>query len=117
MKKPFSFLGRRSLLRADTAAAGRKQLVGLLTEDPRLVLPEGAQILNDLNDAAPAAMQGHVTSSYHSECLGRSIAMAVLKDGSRREGDTVQVWWRGRSVPARVASAVFVDKEGERQHV
>ncbi|PTU65396.1 sarcosine oxidase subunit alpha [Chromobacterium sp. Panama] len=117
MKKPFSFLGRRSLLRADTAGAGRKQLVGLLTEDPRLVLPEGAQILNDGKDAAPAAMQGHVTSSYHSECLGRSIAMAVLKDGVRREGDTVHVWWQGHSAPARVASAVFVDKEGERQHV
>ena len=45
--KSKDFLGRRSLARADTARADRKQLVGLLTEDPKDVLPEGAQIVAD----------------------------------------------------------------------
>ncbi|NWK78378.1 sarcosine oxidase subunit alpha family protein [Aquitalea sp. LB_tupeE] len=116
MKKPFSFLGKRSLLRSHTAGDGRKQLVGLLPLDPKVVLAEGAQILSNTDDTVPAAMQGHVTSSYHSAFLGRSIAMAVLKDGSKREGDTVFVWAHGKSVPAQVVSSVFVDKEGVRQH-
>ncbi|MFG3590941.1 hypothetical protein ACFXS9_00295 [Bradyrhizobium sp. RDI18] len=34
MKKPFSFIGKRSFARSDTAAPNRKQLVGLLTDDP-----------------------------------------------------------------------------------
>ena len=41
------FLGRRSLGRADTARPGRKQLVGLETEDAALVLPEGAHIVEN----------------------------------------------------------------------
>ncbi|WP_293762904.1 sarcosine oxidase subunit alpha family protein [uncultured Aquitalea sp.] len=116
MKKPFSFLGKRSLSRSHTGGEGRKQLVGLMPLDAATVLAEGAQILNNTDDTVPAAMQGHVTSSYHSAFLGRSIAMAVLKDGSKREGDTVQVWAHGKSVPAKVVSSVFVDKEGVRQH-
>ena len=36
------FLGRRSLARSDTARPDRKQLVGLLPDEPEAVLPEGA---------------------------------------------------------------------------
>jgi sarcosine oxidase subunit alpha len=116
MKKPFSFLGKRSLSRSDTTRSDRKQLVGLYTEDPNVVLAEGAQILNTSKPVLPADMQGHVTSSYHSAFLGRSIAMAVLKGGAQREGDTVYVSAGGKMHAARVVSSVFVDPEGVRQH-
>ena len=116
MKKPFSFLGKRSLSRSDTTRSDRKQLVGLTPIDPKVVLAEGAQILNTPDATPPAAMQGHVTSSYHSAFLGRSIAMAVLKGGSQRTGDTVYVWAQGKMTPAKVVSSVFVDQEGVRQH-
>ncbi|MCM3509153.1 hypothetical protein M3678_12810, partial [Staphylococcus capitis] len=43
--KSKDFLGKRSLSRSDTAKEGRKQFVGLLTEDEQFVLPEGAQIV------------------------------------------------------------------------
>src|SRR6266699_3232686 len=39
------FLGRRSLARRDTARPDRRQLVGLLPDDPEEVLPEGAQLV------------------------------------------------------------------------
>jgi sarcosine oxidase, subunit alpha len=39
------FVGKRSLLRPDIVAPGRRQLVGLLSEDPDAVLEEGAQIV------------------------------------------------------------------------
>ena len=80
------FVGKRSLARPDMVAKGRKQLVGLLTDDPKVVLQEGAQIVADPNQPKPMTMLGHVTSSYWSEALGRSIAMAVVVDGHDREG-------------------------------
>src|SRR6266699_1823067 len=45
------FLGRRSLARSHTARADRKQLVGLLPEDPQEILPEGAQLVAELGGA------------------------------------------------------------------
>jgi sarcosine oxidase subunit alpha len=117
MKKAYPFLGKRSLARTDTARSGRKQLVGLLTEDPHVVLAEGAQVVEALTDARPAPMLGHVTSSYHSAFLGRSIALAVVAGGTQREGKTLQVVTRGRhATPAKVVSTVFVDPKGERQN-
>ena len=58
------FVGKRGLARPDLVAAGRKQLVGLLTEDGRTKLEEGAQIVLDPNQPMPMKMIGHVTSSY-----------------------------------------------------
>ena len=58
------FVGKRSLARPDTVAKGRKQLVGLLTEDPKTVLHEGAQIVADPDQPKPMTMLGHVTSTY-----------------------------------------------------
>ncbi|HEX3498849.1 MAG TPA: sarcosine oxidase subunit alpha, partial [Stellaceae bacterium] len=43
-KKP-DFIGKRGLARSDLTRSGRPQLVGLLTEDPSLVLPEGSQLV------------------------------------------------------------------------
>ena len=68
------FVGKRSLARPDMLAKGRKQLVGLLTDDPKVVLQEGAQIVADPAQPKPMTMLGHVTSSYWSDALGRSIA-------------------------------------------
>ncbi|WP_323029928.1 sarcosine oxidase subunit alpha family protein [Castellaniella sp.] len=111
-------LGKRSLMRSHTNGAGRKQFVGLLADDPACVLPEGGQILQGPTQAAIAPMFGHVTSSYMSPVLGRSIALALLKDGQERMGQSVTVATAdGRFMPARVCSPVFYDSEGARQHV
>ncbi|CAM3803151.1 sarcosine oxidase subunit alpha family protein [Castellaniella denitrificans] len=111
-------LGKRSLMRSHTNGAGRKQFVGLLADDPACVLPEGGQILQGPTQAAIAPMFGHVTSSYMSPVLGRSIALALLKDGQERMGQSVTVATAdGRFMPARVCSPVFYDPEGARQNV
>jgi len=44
----------------------RKQLVGLLTSDPKEILEEGAQIVEEVKSKPPMDMLGHVTSSYYS---------------------------------------------------
>ena len=45
VKKTGDFIGRRSLFRSDTMRDDRKQLVGLLTDDPNVVLMEGAHVI------------------------------------------------------------------------
>jgi sarcosine oxidase subunit alpha len=112
------FLGKRSLARSDTSRDDRKQLIGLLTEDPQRILPEGGQISDAPDGRPPVAMVGHVTSSYASPVLGRSIALALLKAGRSRLGQRVFVTLAdGTWVPARVAAPVFYDPQGERQRV
>ena len=112
------FLGKRSLAMEHLAQEDRKQLVGLLTEDDQEVLPEGGQIVDDTSAPAPVPMLGHVTSSYYSANLGRSIALGVVKGGRAREGDLVYVPLAGgRSIAARIASTSFYDPKGDRQNV
>jgi sarcosine oxidase subunit alpha len=116
--KTKDFLGKRSLSRSDTIRTDRKQLVGLLTTDPQLVLPEGSQITDSaFKGQTPHPMLGHVTSSYMSPILGHSIAMAVVKGGHHRMGETVIVPLSdGRNVTATICNPVFFDPKSERQH-
>jgi sarcosine oxidase subunit alpha len=112
------FVGKRSLSRPDMVAKGRKQLVGLLTDDPKVVLQEGAQIVADPKQPKPMTMIGHVTSSYWSEALGRSIALAVVVDGHDRDGETLHVPMQGSTITAQaVKGTVFYDPEGKRLSV
>ena len=117
-KMKSDFVGKRSLDRPDIVAPNRKQLVGLLTEDPKTVLVEGAQIVDNPNQPKPMKMIGHVTSSYWSESLGRSIAMAVVEGGFDRMDDTLHIpAENGAIVKAKVTGTVFYDPAGDRLKV
>ncbi len=111
------FVGKRALERAAFAAqADRKQLVGLLTEDPAFVLEEGAHLVADPAQPIPMTMLGHVTSSYWSETLGRSIALAMVRNGRFRIGETLHVPLPGRVVAVTITDPVFYDPSGARLH-
>jgi sarcosine oxidase subunit alpha len=112
-KKKDFFVGRRSHQRADNLRPDRRQLVGLLPEDPELLLPEGAQVV--LGGEPPLRTAGHVTSSYASGALGRTFAMALVAGGHGRMGETVLVPLGDRMARATVTSTVFYDPEGERR--
>ncbi|MCO6184989.1 sarcosine oxidase subunit alpha [Rhizobium sp. L1K21] len=116
-KKKTDFVGIRGLKRPDLVAEGRKQLVGLKTRNPKVVLEEGAQIVADPNQAKPMTMIGHVTSSYWSEHLGSSIALAVVVDGHKRKGETLYIPMEKETIAVEVTDTVFVDKEGSRINV
>ena len=60
------------------------------------------------------AMIGHVTSSYFSPNVGRSIAMALVKNGRNRMGDTISVPLADRTIRAKVIEPKFYDLEGKR---
>ncbi|WP_114812621.1 sarcosine oxidase subunit alpha family protein [Paraburkholderia kururiensis] len=116
--KSKDFLGKRSLTRSDTAKEGRKQFVGLLADDAQFVIPEGSQITAGPVQGDTAPMLGHVTSSYYSPILTRSIALAVVKGGLSRMGEKVNIALAdGRQIGAKIASPVFYDTEGARQNV
>ena len=116
--KPFSYIGKRGMKRADCVRPNRKQLVGLKTKVPEAVIPEGSQAVNDFEQQIPMDMLGHVTSSYYSANLGHSIAMGMIKDGLNRMGETVYYPLAdGRVIEAEICSPVFYDPKGERQRV
>ncbi|MEM7288809.1 MAG: sarcosine oxidase subunit alpha [Pseudomonadota bacterium] len=113
-KKKTDFVGIKGLKRPDLIASGRKELVGLKAMDSKVVLEEGAQIVDDPNHPIPMPMIGHVTSSYWSECLGHSIAMALVTDGHSRTGETIYIPMPDEIIKAEICSPIFYDKKGER---
>jgi len=116
-KKKADFIGKRSLEQAHLKDPNRKQLVGLLTEEPNEVLPDGAYAVKAVKDKPPMEMIGQVTSSYHSPTLGRSIAMALIERGRSRMGETIAFPVEGKVIKAKIVDPVFYDKEGSRQNV
>jgi sarcosine oxidase subunit alpha len=110
------FIGKRGLIRPDLVAPGRKQMVGLLPEEPSLVLEEGAQIIHAGDPVQGIAAEGHVTSSYFSANLGRGFALALLKNGAQRHGEIVEIPMPGARLKARVTKPLFIDPEGARLH-
>jgi sarcosine oxidase subunit alpha len=115
VKKTGDFVGKRSLSRSDTARKDRRQLVGLVTDDPKVVLMEGAHLIDSATEPAtkPAPMLGHVTSSYFSPNLKRSIALALVKGGGARMGE--QLWVsrkEGAPIPVKVTEVDFLKTYG-----
>ncbi|UOA29224.1 sarcosine oxidase subunit alpha [Pseudosulfitobacter sp. DSM 107133] len=107
------FVGMRGLARPDLVAEGRKQLVGLLTEDGSK-LEEGAQIVFDPAQAIPMTMVGHVTSSYDTGTTGRPIALALVAGGHGRMGETVHIPMPDRTIAAKITNPIFFDPENTR---
>ena len=92
-------------------------MVGLLTNTPSFVLPEGGQFVDGSTTLPPVPMIGHVTSSYFSAYLGHSIALALVKGGRNLMGNTVYIpLENGQRVSATVTAPVFYDPEGSRQN-
>ncbi len=112
-KKKYDFICKRSLYRSDTIREDRKQLVGLLTDDPNEILEEGAQIVADMKKK-PIDMLGHVTSSYYSPNLKKSIALAVIKGGKNMKGEKLIVPMENKNISVTVSDFIFLDKENKR---
>ncbi|MEU3345028.1 sarcosine oxidase subunit alpha family protein [Streptomyces sp. NPDC006700] len=119
VSKQKDFIGKRSFSRPDTARTDRKHLVGLLPADGTTRLPEGSQIVAPdvpvTPQAGPVPMLGHVTSSYHSQALGRPFALALVADGRNRIGETLIAPVGDTLVPVLVAEPVLYDPEGTKR--
>jgi sarcosine oxidase subunit alpha len=119
VSKAKDFIGKRSYSRPDTARPDRKHLVSVLPVDPTLRLPEGTQLVGHTaavnTGLQPVPMLGHVTSSYHSAALGRSFALALIRNGRNLVGQTLTAAVGDRLVDVVVAETVLYDPEGTRR--
>ena len=67
-------------------------------------------------DAPPVPMLGHVTSSYRSAALGRTFALAMIRSGRERLGQTVVApLLDGRSIAATIVEPVVYDPDNLRR--
>ena len=89
-------------------------MVGLLTKNPYEVLEEGAQIVAEIKRTPPMDMLGHVTSSYFSPNLKKSIALAIIKNGKNLKGKKLYIPMKKKLIEVTVSDTVFLDKEGHR---
>jgi sarcosine oxidase subunit alpha len=119
VSKVKDFIGKRSFSRTDTARTDRKHLVSVLPVDRALRLPEGTQLIGHTASVnagtEPLPMLGHVTSSYHSAALGRSFALALVKNGRNLIGRTLTAAVGDQLVDVVVAETVLYDPEGARR--
>ena len=78
---------------APTPPAPTASTWSVLPVDRTMRLPEGTQLIGrtalDDGRRRRCRCSGHVTSSYHSAALGRSFALALIKDGRNRIGQTL----------------------------
>ena len=117
VSKAKDFIGKRSYARKDASRTDRKHLVSVLPVDGTIRLPEGTQLVERAshNPDGPVPMQGFVTSSYHSAALGRSFALALIKNGRNRIGETLVAAAGDQLVDVVVAETVLFDPEGTRK--
>jgi sarcosine oxidase subunit alpha len=105
-------LSRRDGLNAPDAL----RLVGLRPVDHTKPVPAGAHLMTKGSPVDAAHDQGYVTSACYSPNLGHAIALAFLKSGDTRMGETLRLVspLTGVAHDVEVVSAHFVDPEGER---
>ena len=104
----------RDRYRSDTMREDRKHYVGILTNDPKEILEEGAQIVAEVKDKPPMDMVGHITSSYYSPNLNKSIALAIVKNRKKLKGKKHNVPMPNKTIEVTVSDTIFLDKEGKR---
>ncbi len=116
-KTKTDFIGKRAHKRSFMISSQRKRLVGLLTENPKVVLPDGAHAVSNFKSYKDQKIIGHITSSYFSPTLDRSIALGLIEGGLERIEDVIDFPIDDtRVIKARVVDPVFYDPEGRKQN-
>lgn len=107
LRKTLGYIGASALARPELSAAGRLQLVGLVSSES---IPEGAMLV----DVAGGAIEGHVTSAGPRVLGEGSVALALLTGGRARLGNTLLATspTRGKQVRVEVVEPVFHDPDG-----
>ena len=109
LRKAGGFIGASALERPALASPDRPQLVGLVSQGG---IPEGAMLVASVG----AKVEGHVTSAGPRVLENGGIALAFLRGGRARLGETLVASspTRGKHVAVTVVEPVFHDPEGAR---
>ncbi|WP_255731184.1 sarcosine oxidase subunit alpha family protein [Phaeobacter sp. B1627] len=95
---------------------GGLRQVGIRPADRADQIPAGAHLMAATGPVDAAHDQGYVSSACYSPTLGHHIALAFLKNGANRLGETLRVVspLTGVELAVEVCSPHFVDPEGDR---
>ena len=117
VSKKKDFIGKRSFLRSDTRRDKRHQLVGVLPVNRNVLLPEGSYILENeqFTKNSKNSHIGYITSSYRSDVLNRTFALAMIADGRNKIGSKVQIPIGSNLETVEIVDSVFYDKENMRR--
>jgi sarcosine oxidase subunit alpha len=109
-------IGKAAAARPGLVDPARERLVGLVPLENSGRLLAGAHLLAPDAPARAEADEGFLTSACFSPTLGHDIALAFLRAGLERTGETVRALCalRGTDTLARVVSLPFFDPDGGR---
>ncbi|WP_166417168.1 sarcosine oxidase subunit alpha family protein [Cochlodiniinecator piscidefendens] len=108
-KKP-DYLGKRSVALRRSSGKTRRELVGLLPEDPNRAIPEGAPLTPG---GRKEATEGLTTACVWSVVQNRWVGLALLENGHARHGEIAHVRLKDGTIPAKITAPVFHDPAGE----
>jgi len=110
------FIGKRMLEREGLNDPDRHQLVGIVPLDSSTCFRSGAHILDKGAAATLENDQGYISSSCYSPHIGSTIGLALVKRGSSRHGEEVQIWngLQNEFTAGRLCHPVFVDPANEK---
>lgn len=114
VSKKKTFVGQRSMQRVAPRQPDRPQLVGFVSNDRSVVIPEGAGLVTAVS-APPMRIEGHVSSSCWSETLGRPLGLALVRGGRARLGEVLCAPLKDRVVGVTLVEPVHYDPDGARR--
>ena len=86
-----------------------------IRDSPKTVLPDGAHAVSEFENIKNRKIIGHVTSTYFSPTLDRSIALGLIEGGLDRIEDVIQFPIDDtRTIKARIVDPVFYDPKGSK---
>ena len=110
MSKKKDFIGKRSVELRRTLEKPRRELVGILPENPNEAIPEGAPLTPD---GKKQATEGLTTACVWSVVNKRWVGLALLENGHSRHGKTAYVRLKKRVIKVLITAPVFHDPSGE----
>ncbi len=105
------FIGKRAMAIRREGNPVRRELVGLLPEDPQHLVPDGAPITPG---GKRGDSEGFVSACVRSVALGRVIALGLLTNGRARLGETAYAKLPDAVVPMKIVAPVFHDADRAR---
>ena len=109
-KTKTDYIGKKAVEIRQATNPLRRELVGLLPDDPDHLIDENAPITPG---GRREPSEGLVTACVWSVVHNRVIALALLTDGRNRIGETVYIRRMGEVVTAIVTAPCFHDPDGQ----
>ena len=109
-KNKTDYIGKKAVEIRQATNPSRRQLVGLLPDDPDHLIDENAPITPG---GRREPSEGFITACVWSVVHNRVIALALLENGQSRMDETIYIRRKGEVVTAKVTAPCFHDPDGQ----